>query len=332
VEDRNHDQERATTVSRRRAIAGAGAVAGAAWVAPQIISALAASAATAGPGNVVAVGNSGTIVVTADAKTWTLATSGVPQDLEDVAYSPTLGLYAAVGAEGRVVTSPDGNTWTPRFTPTESRLFAVAWVPFCSRFVAVGSNGAIITSTDGITWSFVFTGVQWSLLGIAANTGAIVVVGEAGTILASFDGSTFLSGGTLTTDALHDIEYSPELNQWLAVGENGTALSSAAFGVWDVEVTGSTAPFQFSVWNAAEAAYVVVADDASGSGARFDGTTWTPDATFPPGLFAVTYSFPLSLFVAVGVAGIIATSVHGIIWTPQVSPTGQRLNGVAALS
>lgn len=78
MEDRKHDQERSTTVSRRRAIAGAGAVAGAAWVAPQIISAPAASAATAGPGNVVAVGTNGTIVVTADATTWTLATSGVP--------------------------------------------------------------------------------------------------------------------------------------------------------------------------------------------------------------------------------------------------------------
>ena len=331
MEDRNHDQERAATVSRRRAIAGVGAVAGAAWVAPQIISAPAASAATAGPGNVVAVGNAGTIVVTTDAETWTLAVSGVPEDLEDVAYSPTLGLWAAVGADGRVVTSPDGNTWTPRFTPTESRLFAVAWVPFCSRFVAVGNNGNIITSTDGITWNFVFTGVQWPLLGVAANAGAIVVVGEAGTLLASFDGSTFISGGSLTTENLFDIEYAPELGQWLAVGENGTALASSVFGVWEPQATGSTERFQFSVWNAAEAAYVVVSDDAAGSGARFDGTTWTPDATFPPGLIAVTYSFPLSLFIAVGVFGIIATSVHGIFWTPATSPTAQRLNGVAAL-
>ena len=75
---------------------------------------------------------------------------------------------------------------------------------------------------------------------------------------------------------------------------------------------------------------MVAVGDATEAGARFDGTTWTTSSGFPPSLVAVTYSFPLSRFIAVGVAGIIATSVHGIVWTTAVSPTAQTLNGVSA--
>lgn len=334
MQDHDDDQVRGVggTVSRRRAIAGAGAVAGAAWVAPQIISAPAASAATLAPGNVVAVGNAGTIVVTVDATTWILATSGVPQDLEDVAYSPILGLYAAVGDEGRIVTSPDGFTWTPRLAPTGSRLFAVIWVPFVNRFVAVGAGGTILVSADGITWSSIISGAQATLRGIATSGTTIVVVGDAGVLLTSTDGTTFVPGLPITSEVLEDVEHSADLDLFLAIGSNGEAWTSPDAATWTAETTGSTVPYQFAVWNAAEGAFVAVADDASESGARFDGTTWVPDAGFPPSLFAITYSFPLSLFVAVGVAGIIATSVHGIFWTPAVSPTAQRLNGVAARS
>lgn len=75
----------------------------------------------------------------------------------DVAWSPTLNLFAAVTAAGAVATSPDGLAWTARAAGLTG-AFNIAWNARFAKFYAF-QNGfnvnAGMSSPDGINWSLV---------------------------------------------------------------------------------------------------------------------------------------------------------------------------------
>lgn len=79
---------------------------------------------------------------------WTDASTGVGDDLHDLAW--TGSLFVAVGAAGRIMTSPDGTTWTTRASGTTAALRAV--IPTANCVIAVGDNGALVGSISGLTW------------------------------------------------------------------------------------------------------------------------------------------------------------------------------------
>ena len=101
-----------------------------------------------GKGQLVAVGNNGTIVTSLDGNTWTSQTLGT-SNLRGVTYGN--GLFVAVGEGGAILTSPDGTTWTTRTSGTLTLLWSVTYGN--GLFVAVGSSGTILTSPDGTTWT-----------------------------------------------------------------------------------------------------------------------------------------------------------------------------------
>lgn len=73
----------------------------------------------------------------------------------DVAWSPTLNLFAAVTGAGAVATSPDGLVWTPRAAGLTG-AFNIAWVSRFAKFYAFqqGFNvNAGMSSPDGVNWS-----------------------------------------------------------------------------------------------------------------------------------------------------------------------------------
>jgi hypothetical protein len=325
-------------------LAAGGAVAGAAWVAPQITSVAAAAAASAGPGNVVTVGNSGVVLSSADGTEWGTAAgapvggdgaqtsaAGVSENLLGVAFSPPLGLFAAVGASGRVLTSPDGATWTVRFAPTESTLRAITWVDFCSRFIAVGDNGNMVFSTNGLSWIFSSTEAVDSLHAVAANDTTVVAVGANGTVVTSTDGSFFGIRGPVQGAEFTGIVWAQDGDdsQFVAVGSGGGAWSSPDGEAWTMIDTLSELPYT-GVAFAANIGYVIVADDVIG-GANYDGTTWTEGEFFPSDLLSITWSSLLGVFVATGRSGVVATSPDGVDWLyVEPDPTEVDLNGVAA--
>lgn len=322
----------AATPSRRRVLAVGGATAAAVWVAPQVISVDAASAATSFLQSVVAVGNGGTIVSSPDSVVWTSRTSGVSDNLRDVAWSPTLSLYAAVGNAGTILTSPDGITWTARSSGTANSLFSVVWVPFLGGFfVAVGAGCTILTSSDGVTWTDrSLPASPTDLLGVTSDTtGTIVAVGTAGTLVTSPDGVTFALGSPITAVDLLDVHHDPTLTEYLAVGLGGDAWSSPDGAVWTA-VSPPTADDLTGVASNPTDGFVISEDATVGLGA-YDGATWTERPDLVGHLFAVTWAGnPINRFVAVGVLGVIATSAHGVFWTPRTSPTTSWLRGVAS--
>ena len=149
---------------------------------------------TTGSGQLVAVGNYGTILTPSGSPTWTRQNSGTAH-LQFVIWTGTQ--LVAVGQSGTILTSPDGITWTSRNSgvPTDN-LNSVVWTG--SQLVIVGltpgtlnsstnpeGSGTILTSPDGITWTkrstastpFLFS-VAWTgnkLVAVGGDTNSIVL-------------------------------------------------------------------------------------------------------------------------------------------------------------
>lgn len=74
-------------------------------------------------------------------------------------------------------------------------------------YITVGNSGGIACSPDGVTWSQRASGTDQDLSGVGANpSGAVVVVGDVGTVLYSTDhGATFHAATSPTTKALEAV-------------------------------------------------------------------------------------------------------------------------------
>src|SRR5262245_51906779 len=99
-----------------------------------------------GDGKFVAVGELGTIVVSADGTNWNRVTSGITTPLYAVACGD--GGFVAVGQKGTILRSIHGLNWFRCPSPANTPLLAVTYG--AGRFVAVGD--AILSSADGLHW------------------------------------------------------------------------------------------------------------------------------------------------------------------------------------
>lgn len=145
-----------------------------------------------GGGTWVIVGDSGNIAyqvgdptgawtaVTAVASGFDQTISGIPLEIEAVAYSAGLGLFCAVGTFGRIATSPDGITWTQRTNPfpidQTFTLTNVNWDDNEDMFIATGDS-FYIYSYDGIVWreNFAFNAGVTTEIDVA-NLGSVSLV------------------------------------------------------------------------------------------------------------------------------------------------------------
>ena len=110
------------------------------------------NAVTFGKGMFVAVGNSGTIVISPDGKGWTVTNSGTTEDLAGVVFGNNK--FVAVGFN-LISTSLDGVTWTSK----QAQLFganpSIAYGN--GLFVVASYAGKIFTSSDGLDWTLIQT-------------------------------------------------------------------------------------------------------------------------------------------------------------------------------
>ncbi len=130
-------------------------------------------------------------------------------DLNALAASPNLLVVVGEQNPGTrtntravIRTSPDGVTWTARGVPEITlnlRLKAVVWDGL--QFVAVGEDynqdtkivhGVVYTSANGITWTreFADTTAETGLNAVCATGGAVVAVGDSGTVLRKATGAS----------------------------------------------------------------------------------------------------------------------------------------------
>jgi hypothetical protein len=93
--------------------------------------------------SVVAVGNGGTVIQTADWVHWTSRTLGTGGHLNAIAASSALiptNQFMIVGDGGKAFTSPDGVTWTPRTTTSTQNLTGLIR-GYSNQYLAWTANG-----------------------------------------------------------------------------------------------------------------------------------------------------------------------------------------------
>jgi len=95
------------------------------------------------------------------------------------------------------------------------------------KWIAAGQNDTVLVSTDnGTSWSSHPTGItgalwQWGVYG----NGQFVLVGYSGYVAYSSNGITWTRGQSGTSENLYGVEYSPSLNTFVAVGNNGALVT-----------------------------------------------------------------------------------------------------------
>ena len=94
----------------------------------------------------VTVGNSGTIITSPNAISWTSRTSGVSINVRGITYSDELNLFVAVGNSGTILTSSDGINWTSRTSGVSTTLNGITYSSELGLFVIVGNSGTILHS------------------------------------------------------------------------------------------------------------------------------------------------------------------------------------------
>jgi len=100
------------------------------------------------------------------------------------------------------------------------------------QFVAVGDAGTVLTSADGATWIRRHQPSNTTLSAVAYGDGQFIAVG--GAILASADGETWVPREPGTTAlALSSIAYG--VGRFVAVGTNGVILTSADGVTWGTQ-------------------------------------------------------------------------------------------------
>lgn len=302
-----------------------------------------------GNGTYVLVGTSGDyssrIYTSGDGDAWT-EKAAAPQQLNDVAFGS--GKFVAVGGDSNVLISTDnGETWQSRKLNQErgkiTNLLSITYTG--TKFVAVGGRsdtgqqykGSILTSADGETWTWAHGDVNNTIWDITYGNGTLVAVGgkDSGPSLICTSSNaeiwTVLNTSIKTYSSLFSVEF--DGTRFIAAGRtnsgnNAFITISTDGATWTENTDGGKDGFNAAASNGTK----LVAMDGYGSiyssavtgigwEYRNNGSTWT--------LNDVAYNN--SLFVAVGVKGVIQTSTNGTNWTLQISKTTKDLNRVEYL-
>ena len=252
-----------------------------------------------GEGVIVAVGSSGTILVSSDGAEWEVRAATTEYGLIDVTYGG--GRFVAVGGKtgfegspglGVYLSSEDGWHWEERHRTSYFTPEAVNWNG--ARFVAVGIAGRVLISEDGTTWSdHDLPALEWDLTDLV------------------WDGSRYLAVG---------------LENWFV---GGVARFSSEDGLsWEQTAMDTDCVASAVTW--ADGRYVAVGGMWPWQACVLtseNGQDWDEFVFEEPGLLQDVV-FANDQFLAVGLGGFVASSPDGYAWTVHEATSDDGLRGL----
>lgn len=286
---------------------------------------------------IVAVGNSGVISSSPDGATWTARTpSTVTGNLTGVAYSATTTIpWIAVGASCRL-TSTDGTTWMAVATVMTSGKGQIFWSQTDSQYVRTGAAPQLAsTSSDLSSWTARTNIVPFSQIGLAGayGNGAYVIVFSGGQCFSSTNAITWTqrTANAGSVNLNHVIYAGGSAAVFVLVGASNVISTSPDGTTWTARTSNVVSTLAAIAYN--QTGNIMVAVGSSGKIARSadGGVTWASQ-TSNTGQNLTGVAWNGSLFVAVGVAGVVITSADGSTWT-KVTPTrygSQTINWITS--
>jgi|GEM_PF-2038184 len=251
---------------------------------------------------------------------------------------------------GSVISAPATLTIKPlRYDPleewrtvrmaTETNLNAIAFKK--DRFVAVGDRGFVLSSTDGSAWRPSQAGTN-ALLATAAGGGLFLTIDNgfpSPQVFSSVDGMNWVA--TQIGGSIYGLSYGN--GSFVAVGS--TTVPSFSFWQTVAEIARSTDgrswtdhTIQVPAWSRAPGpsgqalrgvavgpALFVAVGDAGAILTSVDGANWTEQEI---GITLHAVTFGNGEFVAVGATGHIFTSADGVSWHEQISGTAEELAAI----
>gem|GEM_PF-5098999 len=234
--------------------------------------------------------------------------------------------FVSIGASGYLLSSSDGQRWRTLTSGTGSELHAIA-VDDSGRWLAAGDGGTIVGGMDPRIGVAEITPVSVDLFDIATDGSIFVAVGSSASLIRrgadgvwlQQDAPTTVTGKALRSVAWHD-------GLWLAVGDQGTALTSPDGQTWTEQSTNSSVDLQAVTWSGTANLWI-----AAGSGgnilASSDASTWALAYTDTAGATLRDISEQSGALFAVGDQSRVLTgtvSIGSVNW--QVVPTPLTTN------
>lgn len=298
-------------------------------------------------GAFVAGGRTGLLVEglrTNDVTEWTDLSSGVRHWLWDVARFPDT--YVAVGDRATILTSPDGVNWAPELPPlTLTNAVFLGLGGRTNLAVAAGSGGALMISpaaftnlvvtnaggivvtsrinTLGLEWRAVDGGVTNTLQGVTADEQRFVVVGDAGTVLTSPEGTNWTALTIKEQPLLSSVAAHP--GGYVATGRNGALFTSPDAVTWTLRASGTTN----WLYRIRYLGGLLLAVGQNGTLlTSSDGADWTPRTTGTTAWLNDAAQVDGAWFL-VGNQGTALVSTNGADWTDAGAITGKSLYSAA---
>jgi len=218
----------------------------------------------------------------------------------------------AVG-NGGTINHWNGESWNSQSDGEANDLFAVSGNE--SVVAAVGDLGETFTNYSG-AFATGSAGVSSQLLAIEALSGdESIAVGTSGSIVRHTAAGWFPESSGTFVD-LRGI-WSDGQNS-VAVGKSGTALHSAASGVWSPKSSGTSSDLNDVNGSMASDLYAV---GAGGLLLHYDGSTWSKVGNLvAEDLLALEQLGAGGAVFAVGAGGTVVSDVSGI-WEKTITPT-----------
>ena len=181
-----------------------------------------------GAGRFLVVGENGAVLASTDnGATWSLGNGGVTQHLKDILFDGAQ--FVVCGNDGVLLTSTDGTVWTNHRRGNAKALHGVSYTN--GLFVAVGDKGTILTSGDGVDWTQQLSPIFRDLRGITYAAGQFIAVGSQGTVLSSVNGTTWTNRTAPTTNSLMGAAYG--LGRYVVVGSPPSIIGSTNGIDWE---------------------------------------------------------------------------------------------------